>query len=53
MSSVMASEGAAVVLISSMTTVPSSSVKMPSARPSMVNPIPSIVRSAVRNTSAA
>ena len=38
---------------SSMTMVPASSVKMPSARPSKANAMPSISRSAVRKTSAA
>ena len=46
------SGGTAVVLISSMTTVPVSSVKMPSARPSRVKVMSSACRSTERNTSA-
>ena len=51
-SSRSSSAGRPVVLISSMTVVPCSSSKMPSARPSMVNAMPSIVRVSVRKTSA-
>ena len=53
MSSVMASAGTAVVLISSMTVTPASSEKMPSARPSMVKVMPDTSRSPERKTSAA